>query len=66
MNGSSSATGWRPERGVGELPCQNCGKLVTVSLPFIGCVFCGDCFKADSGWDDGTEQFNEPRRLTTP
>lgn len=46
-----------------EIPCQNCGRLVTVTLPFIGCVFCGDCIKADSGWNDGTEDFYEPRRL---
>jgi hypothetical protein len=28
-----------------ELPCQNCGKLVTVALPFVGCVFCSDCWE---------------------
>lgn len=31
-----------------ELPCQNCGKLVWVTLPFYGCVFCSDCMKGES------------------
>lgn len=26
-----------------DAPCQNCGKLVKVQVPFVGCVFCGDC-----------------------
>ena len=52
------------ERTLGEAPCQNCGRMVTIMLPFVGCVFCGDCMGADSGLNDGTEQFYEPRRLT--
>lgn len=52
------------ERTFGEAPCQNCGKMVTISLPFLGCVFCGDCMRSDSGQYDGTEDFYEPRRLT--
>ena len=51
----------KPSRG--EAPCQNCGKMVTISLPFIGCVFCSDCIKSDTGWNDGTEDFYEKRRL---
>lgn len=47
-----------------EVPCQNCGRLVTITLPFVGCVFCSDCMNNDSGWNDGTEQFYEPNRLT--
>jgi len=26
-----------------QAPCQNCGKLVTIHVPFIGCIFCSDC-----------------------
>lgn len=26
-----------------EVPCQNCGRMVSVMLPFYGCVFCSDC-----------------------
>lgn len=48
-----------------EVPCQNCGRLVTISLPFIGCVFCSDCIDNDTGWNDGTEGFYEPRRTIT-
>ncbi len=48
---------------LGEVPCQNCGKMVTIMLPFFGCVFCGDCSQADSGWNDGTGQFYDPKRL---
>ncbi|KKL57202.1 hypothetical protein LCGC14_2237810 [marine sediment metagenome] len=49
---------------LGESPCQNCGRMVTIILPFVGCVFCGDCAGADSGQYDGTEDFYDPRRLT--
>ena len=61
----TAATGdWlsKQEKTVGEVPCQNCGKQVTVLLPFLGCVFCGDCVKHDTGQYDGTEQFYEKRR----
>ena len=62
-NGSSDGF-LNEQRGqTAEVPCQNCGGLVTVSLPFIGCVFCSDCMQSDSGWNDGTEDFYEPRRL---
>ena len=50
------------EKALAEIPCQNCGKLVTVMIPFIGCIFCSDCMIGDSGWNDGTEDFYEKRR----
>ena len=53
------------ERTMGKAPCQNCGKMVTVMLPFLGCVFCGDCMNLDSGQYDGTEDFHDPNRLAT-
>ena len=65
MVNTAGASDWfsDQEKTVGEIPCQNCGKMVTVMLPFIGCVFCSDCMKGDSGWNDGTEQFYDRRRL---
>ena len=51
------------KRSMGQVPCQNCGKLVTISLPFLGCVFCRDCMMGDSGQYDGTEDFYDKRRL---
>jgi len=33
------------ERTLSEVPCFNCGKLVSVMLPFYGCIFCSDCMK---------------------
>jgi len=53
---------YKQERTLGEAPCQNCGRMVAVMLPFIGCVFCGDCAKNDSGQYDGTEDFYDKRR----
>ena len=32
-----------PKRKIGKVPCQNCGVLVDVMLPFIGCVSCEEC-----------------------
>ena len=66
MDDTASSYDWfsKQERTLGEAPCQNCGKMVTIMLPFVGCVFCEDCARGDSGWNDGTEQFYEPRRLT--
>ena len=49
-----------------ETPCQNCGKSVTISVPFVGCVFCGDCVTNDSGQYDGTEDFHDERREYWP
>lgn len=40
---SSSDATWQPEEVSGELPCQNCGELVFVLTPFVGCVFCVNC-----------------------
>jgi len=64
MNNTATTFDWfsKQEKTLGEVPCQNCGKMVTVLLPFIGCVFCGDCSQADSGWNDGTEDFYDKRR----
>ncbi len=52
----------KQERTFGEAPCQNCGKMVPVMLPFFGCIFCGDCMRNDSGQYDGTEDFYDKRR----
>jgi hypothetical protein len=35
------------EHKEGEVPCQSCGKVVRVTLPFYGCVFCSDCKNSD-------------------
>jgi hypothetical protein len=47
-----------------EMPCENCGKPVTVLLPFIGCVFCAECAKSKSvtSWEANDEQFKQPFR----
>lgn len=48
------------EKGFADVPCQNCGKLVKVKVPFVGCVFCGDCGSArDFTWSATTEDFQE-------
>ena len=44
---------------MGKMPCQNCGKMVTVMLPFIGCVFCGDCMRGDSSSEANSEAFHK-------
>lgn len=31
------------EANTEEIPCQNCGEIVTVSIPHNGCVFCYAC-----------------------
>lgn len=28
-----------------DVPCQGCGKTITVAIPFTGCPFCSDCIK---------------------
>ena len=33
---------------IAKLPCQNCGKLVIVHIPFYGCIFCSECMKDES------------------
>ena len=61
-NGSSFYT-CEQEIALGEAPCQNCGKMVAIMLPFIGCVFCEDCITSgDTGQYDGTEDFYDKRR----
>lgn len=63
---TDSTSNWldTQEPTLSEAPCQNCGRMVTIMLPFIGCVFCRDCVGADTGNNDGTEDFYEPRRLS--
>ena len=39
-----------------KMPCENCGKIVKIIVPFVGCVFCNDCMRGDSSWDASTEQ----------
>lgn len=34
----------------GKLPCESCGKPVTVMLPFVGCVYCSDCITASNNY----------------
>jgi len=40
-----------------EVPCQGCGKLMTVALPFIGCPFCNDCMQSKA-YTLGSEIFD--------
>lgn len=42
---------------LGEIPCQGCGKLITVVLPFTGCPFCSHCLRGRS-WPGTTEQYD--------
>ena len=42
-----------------EIPCQNCGKLVSVILPFYGCVFCDECAKGQSYEAADAPEFKE-------
>jgi len=56
MSMNKEPTQEQDEKRIAELPCQNCGRLVTVILPFVGCVFCADCAKGDSSGDASSEQ----------
>lgn len=48
----------KSETKVISAPCQNCGRLVKIIVPFIGCVFCGDCMGSQSAYGNwGTEDF---------
>ena len=38
-------------------PCQNCGKMVQVMIPFVGCVFCSDCARGTSIYEANSEDF---------
>jgi hypothetical protein len=40
-----------------ELPCQNCDKLVSVILPFYGCVFCQDCSENNIAFTAAGKEF---------
>ena len=66
MTFTNGTTDWfrEQEKTLGKAPCQNCGKMVTILLPFVGCVFCGDCGINDSGQNDGTEDFYDKRRVS--
>jgi hypothetical protein len=51
------------EKTFGDLPCQNCGKLVRVMLPFYGCIFCEDCIKGYSiSWKLAKERKGKIKR----
>lgn len=39
---------WTVVHKMSEMPCQNCGKMVCVMLPFYGCIFCEDCVGGES------------------
>ena len=49
-NTSGTSGSWLDEqpKKVIKLPCENCGKLVMVVTPFIGCVYCGECSIGES------------------
>ncbi len=69
LDTTSSYTSDDNKKGItsyGEVPCQNCGVMTLVTLPFVGCVFCGDCNTNDSGQNDGTEDFYDRRREYWP
>lgn len=53
---TAGSTSYEPEKSTTWIECQNCGKPVFVHLPFIGCVFCGDCMGGASSYI-GTEDF---------
>lgn len=38
----------KPPKKVAKMPCQNCGKMVNVMVPFYGCIFCSECMKGES------------------
>ena len=40
-----------------ECPCQSCGKMVTIMVPFLGCVFCQECIEGGDGTYIYREQF---------
>lgn len=42
-----------------ELPCQNCGKLVLVTVPFYGCIFCSECIESESYETADAPEFKE-------
>ena len=42
-----------------EIPCQNCGKLVLVAVPFYGCVFCSECMQGESYETADAPEFKE-------
>jgi hypothetical protein len=39
-----------------KIPCQGCGKLITIAVPFNGCPFCSNCITPHS-WTGNTEDF---------
>jgi hypothetical protein len=48
-----------------DTPCQNCGKMVKVMLPFIGCIFCSDCSSVSHDyWTASTEPITDIRDKT--
>ncbi len=45
------------EKRTVKLACQNCGELVDVIIPFVGCVFCADCMKGETYNDASAREF---------
>ena len=45
----------KPKHEVVESECQNCGKPVTLVLPFDGCLFCKDCRNSNNVYTASTE-----------
>ena len=45
-----------------QIPCMNCGKMVTVTLPFYGCIYCAECMEGQDSisYTAATEQFTRP------
>lgn len=39
-----------------DVPCQGCGKTITIAIPFTGCPFCSDCIVPQT-WSGNTEDF---------
>ncbi len=58
METASTSYIW-PEPSSADVPCQNCGKMVTIMVPFVGCVFCNDCSKGSGTWEANTEDFKQ-------
>jgi len=41
-----------------EIPCNNCGRPVSVPDGFQGCAFCPDCSRSDTGFEANSEAFH--------
>jgi hypothetical protein len=56
LDATASSSCWLSKGELGKAPCQNCGRLVIIVLPFVGCVFCGDCNKEDT-WNGADSEY---------